>query len=105
MGAITLLQNGLLATFTNADGPTATPAARRADVLIDADGIVQVAAANSIDAAALSPPAAQVIDCSNKWIAPGFVDTHRQVFRAIGSCKPILSLNKQASMDVCCGGA
>ncbi|THH15252.1 hypothetical protein EW146_g5197 [Bondarzewia mesenterica] len=79
--SVTLLKNGLLATFTDADGPDATPTARRADVLIKGDRIVQVAGPNSVDISGVPDP--QIIDCFNKWIAPGFVDTHRHLWMSV----------------------
>ena len=70
-----LLRNGLLATYTAADDPLSIPTPRRVDVKISGDTITAVEAAGSISV----PEDANelVIDCSDKWIAPGFVDTHR----------------------------
>lgn len=70
-----LLRNGLLTTFVNSDGPLATPTPRRADVLIKGDTIAAVEAPGSIKVE--DGDGTLVIDCQDKWIAPGFVDTHR----------------------------
>ncbi|TFK35342.1 Metallo-dependent hydrolase [Crucibulum laeve] len=76
-----LLRNGLLATFTKKDGVTTTPSAHRADVLIQGDKITATDKPRSLD----PPDEALVIDCTDKWIAPGFVDTHRHVWMSIVS--------------------
>ncbi|KZT25547.1 Metallo-dependent hydrolase [Neolentinus lepideus HHB14362 ss-1] len=74
-----LLRNGLLATYTGQDAPLSVPLARRVDVLIEGDRIVDVAEPNSLKL----PQYYFVIDCSNKWVAPGFVDTHRHMWMTI----------------------
>ncbi|TFK47410.1 Metallo-dependent hydrolase [Heliocybe sulcata] len=74
-----LLRNGLLATYSKGDDPLSVPATRRVDVLIEDDRIVDVAEPNSLKL----PQYYFVIDCSNKWIAPGFVDTHRHVWMSV----------------------
>ncbi|TFK33564.1 Metallo-dependent hydrolase [Crucibulum laeve] len=74
-----LLKNGLLATFTKKDGVTTTPSAYRVDVLIQGDKITAID-----ESRRLSPPDdSLIIDCTDKWIAPGFVDTHRHVWMSI----------------------
>lgn len=74
-----LLRNGLLATFSEQDDLLSTPVARRVDVLITGDRITAIAEPSTI----LSPPDTFVIDCTHKWIAPGFVDTHRHVWMSV----------------------
>ncbi|EPQ51641.1 hypothetical protein GLOTRDRAFT_133013 [Gloeophyllum trabeum ATCC 11539] len=74
-----LLRNGLLATHRGEDDPLSTPSARRVDVLIQGDRIVDVAKPNSVKL----PQHYFVVDCSDKWIAPGFVDTHRHLWMTI----------------------
>ncbi|TFK45877.1 Metallo-dependent hydrolase [Heliocybe sulcata] len=78
MSAI-LLQNGLLTTYTDRDGPLSIPEARRVDLLIDGERIAVVAEPNTVQA----PTGALTIDCTNKWIAPGFVDTHRHAWMSV----------------------
>ncbi|EPQ52874.1 Metallo-dependent hydrolase [Gloeophyllum trabeum ATCC 11539] len=68
-----LLRNGLLATFSEQDDLLSKPVARRVDVLITGDRITAIAEPSTVQ----SPPDTFVIDCTHKWIAPGFVDTHR----------------------------
>ncbi|KDQ57003.1 hypothetical protein JAAARDRAFT_178495 [Jaapia argillacea MUCL 33604] len=73
-----LLRNGLLATYTSDDSLLSTPTARRVDVLVENNRIAAIKEPNTIVA-----EGALVIDCSNKWIAPGFVDTHRHVWMSV----------------------
>ena len=63
-----LLKDGTVATFVQA---TNEPRTFRADVLVDGSTIAEIK--EHIDA----PLGVEVIDCKDKWITPGFVDTHR----------------------------
>ncbi|TFK33565.1 Metallo-dependent hydrolase [Crucibulum laeve] len=74
-----LLKNGLLATFTKADATTASPNARRVDVLVAGDTIIAIEEPGKLQV----PRDGLVIDCTDKWIAPGFVDTHRHVWMSV----------------------
>ncbi|KAJ5613425.1 hypothetical protein N7510_006619 [Penicillium lagena] len=47
-----------------------------ADILIEGDRI------SKIEASILAPPGCHVIDCTDKIISPGFVDTHRHVWQS-----------------------
>ena len=47
-----------------------------ADILIEGDRI------SKIDAAIPAPTECHVIDCTDKIISPGFVDTHRHVWQS-----------------------
>ena len=67
-----LLKGGTVATFIQA---TNEPRAFKADVLIDGSTIADIK--EHIDA----PLGVEVIDCKDKWITPGFVDTHRWVYQ------------------------
>ncbi|KZT22042.1 Metallo-dependent hydrolase [Neolentinus lepideus HHB14362 ss-1] len=73
------LRNGLLATFTAQDDPLSTPEARRIDLLIEGSHITAVTDPNTVQ----PPRDALVIDCTRKWIAPGFIDAHRHAFTSI----------------------
>lgn len=64
-----ILRNGLIATFTKANEPCAF----RADILVEGSMIAAIGEQLS------APAGAEVIDCTNKWITPGMVDTHRYV--------------------------
>ncbi|KAI1848135.1 hypothetical protein JX265_005868 [Neoarthrinium moseri] len=59
---------------------------RHGSLLIDKDRITSVFDASS---PIVVPPGAEVIDCTNKIITPGFIDTHRHgwqtVFKTMGS--------------------
>lgn len=68
MSTAYLLKGGTVATWTK-EGPKAF----KADVLVQGSTIAQI----SEDIA--KNPGVEVIDCKNKWISPGFVDTHRFV--------------------------
>lgn len=61
-----LLKGGLIATFTK-DGPRTL----KADVLIESSTITK------IEENLPNIPGVETIDCTNKWITPGMVDTHR----------------------------
>ena len=63
-----LLKGGTVATFIQA---TNEPRAFRADVLVEGSTIVRIE--ENINAG----PGVEVIDCTDKWITPGFVDTHK----------------------------
>jgi cytosine/adenosine deaminase-related metal-dependent hydrolase len=68
-----LLVNGLLATFTKQNGLNDSPKPRRVDILVENGVIAQIAEPKSIKPSAETT----VIDASDAWVAPGFVDTHR----------------------------
>lgn len=63
-----LLKGGLVATFDDKDNQART---LRADVLVK-DGVIADVAADIPVSAGV-----EVVDCTDKWIAPGMVDTHR----------------------------
>ena len=65
-----LLKGGTVATCVQD-----TEGARvfKADVLIEENTITR------IEADIAPGPGVEVIDCTDKWITPGFVDTHRSV--------------------------
>lgn len=48
----------------------------KADVLIDGDRI------SSIEASISPPASCEVIDCTDKIVSPGFVDTHHHVWQS-----------------------
>lgn len=48
----------------------------KADVFVEGSTIVFV----QENISALSEAAVKVIDCTGKWITPGFVDTHRYAY-------------------------
>lgn len=62
-----LLKGGIVATCTKENGPRAY----KADVLVEGSTITKIA--GQIPEVA----GVETIDCKNKWISPGFVDTHR----------------------------
>ena len=62
-----LLKGGIIATWTKENQARSF----KADVLVEGTTITQIA--ENISA----PAGAEVIDCTNKWITPGFIDTHR----------------------------
>ena len=68
-----LLQNGLLATYTSKLGPKDVPTSSRVDILIENDLITKIGPPLSIKV----DGQCKIIDCQNKWVSPGFVDTHR----------------------------
>lgn len=57
----------MIATFTEEHGPKVY----KADVLVQGSTITKIAE-NIAETHGL-----ELIDCTNKWITPGFVDTHR----------------------------
>ena len=62
-----LLKGGTIATFTK---DSDKPSVYAADVLVENSLIKQIGP--NLDA-----DDAHIIDCSEKWITPGMVDTHR----------------------------
>ena len=71
-----VLKGGIVATWTKENEARAF----KADVLVEDTIITQIA--EDITA----PSGAEVIDCTNKWITPGFVDTHRYVLVLCRCC-------------------
>ncbi|TBU33028.1 Metallo-dependent hydrolase [Dichomitus squalens] len=69
-----LLKGGTVATFVQA---TNQPGAFKADVLVEGSTITQIK--ENIDAA----PDVEVIDCKDKWITPGFIDTHKHIYATV----------------------
>lgn len=68
-----LLKGGIVATY----GADNKPHAFKADVLVEDSVIVK------IDANISAKAGVDVIDCTDKWITPGMVDTHRHVWMSI----------------------
>lgn len=68
-----LLKGGVVATWTKENQSRAF----KADILIESTTITQIA--EDITA----PAGAEVIDCTNKWITPGFIDTHRHTWMTV----------------------
>ena len=66
MAAAYLLKGGTIATWTKEGAKT-----YKADILVEESTIT------GIDENIPVTSNVVVIDCKNKWIAPGFVDTHR----------------------------
>ena len=62
-----LLKGGIVATYTKDNEARFF----QADVLVEDSIITQVGEGLT------APHDAETIDCTNKWITPGFVDTHR----------------------------
>ncbi|KAI0089092.1 Metallo-dependent hydrolase [Irpex rosettiformis] len=72
MGTAYLLKDGTVATWTDNGAKT-----YKADVLIEGSTITEIAEN-------ISPrPGVETIDCKNKWISPGFIDTHRHVWMTV----------------------
>jgi cytosine/adenosine deaminase-related metal-dependent hydrolase len=70
MATRTLLKNGVVVVH----GPRDDAKGVKSDVLIEGDRIAQIAAD-------ITPSAGvEVIDCTDKIIAPGFIDTHRHMY-------------------------
>lgn len=70
MSSKTLLKNGVVIVHDADDNAKGV----KSDVLIDGDRIAQVASD-------MAPsPGVEVIDCTDKIIAPGFIDTHRHMY-------------------------
>jgi imidazolonepropionase-like amidohydrolase len=63
-----LLKGGVVATWTKDGART-----YKSDVLIQGSTITNIAEDIPVS------PEVEVIDCKDKWIAPGFIDTHRYV--------------------------
>lgn len=70
MSAKTLLKNGIVIVHGSDD----TARGVKADLLIEDDKIAQIG--SNIDIA----NGTEIIDCTDKIIAPGFIDTHRHVY-------------------------
>ncbi|EMD40540.1 hypothetical protein CERSUDRAFT_91268 [Gelatoporia subvermispora B] len=68
-----LLKGGIIATFTSENKAVSY----KADVLVEGSTITKIAA--KIDAT----PGVEVLDCTDKWITPGMVDTHRHTFMTV----------------------
>ncbi|KIP11908.1 hypothetical protein PHLGIDRAFT_114220 [Phlebiopsis gigantea 11061_1 CR5-6] len=68
-----LLKGGIVATYTKDNEARAF----KADVLVEKSVITQVGEGLTV------PNSAEIIDCTNKWITPGFVDTHRHVWMTV----------------------
>ncbi|KAI0638483.1 Metallo-dependent hydrolase [Trametes polyzona] len=69
-----LLKGGTVVTFVKGEDK---PRVYKADVLVEGTTISRIE--QNIE----PPQGAEVVNCENKWIAPGFVDTHRHTFMAI----------------------
>lgn len=71
-----LLKGGTIATCVQG-----SDAARvyKADVLVEGSIITR------IEQDIAPGPGVEVVDCTDKWITPGFVDTHRCVWARCGS--------------------
>ncbi|OBZ70117.1 5'-deoxyadenosine deaminase [Grifola frondosa] len=67
-----LLKGGTVATFVTTNNGH-EPRTFKADVLVEGSTITKV------EENILPGPGVEVIDCENKWITPGMVDTHREV--------------------------
>ncbi len=63
-----LLKGGTVVTFVQGESK---PRAYKADVLVEGNSITR------IEENIAPQPGVEVFDCENKWITPGFVDTHR----------------------------
>ncbi|KAI0747322.1 Metallo-dependent hydrolase [Irpex lacteus] len=72
MSTAYLLKGGIVATWTQ-DGAKV----HKADVLVQGSTITR------IDEEITAIPGVNVIDCNNKWISPGFVDTHRHTWMTV----------------------
>lgn len=64
-----LLKGGTVATFIEG---AAEPKVFKADVLVEGDTITRIEETIDVRHAGV-----EVIDCQDKWITPGMVDTHR----------------------------
>ncbi|KAI0355291.1 Metallo-dependent hydrolase, partial [Trametes cingulata] len=69
-----LLKGGKVATFVHGED---APRVYEADVLVEGNTITR------IDKNIQREKGVEIIDCTNKWITPGFVDTHRHVFQTV----------------------
>ncbi len=63
-----LLKGGTIATSVQGSDE---PRVFKADVLVDGNTITR------IEGDIAPGPGVEVIDCQDKWITPGFIDTHR----------------------------
>ncbi|KAJ2968549.1 hypothetical protein NUW54_g13183 [Trametes sanguinea] len=63
-----LLKGGTVATCVQGSD---APQVYKADVLVEGNTITRIGQEIAPEAGV------EVIDCENKWITPGFVDTHR----------------------------
>ncbi len=62
-----LLKGGVVATFTKDNKPVAFSA----DILVEGSVI------SNIGEGLTAPSGVEVIDCTERWICPGMIDTHR----------------------------
>jgi cytosine/adenosine deaminase-related metal-dependent hydrolase len=67
-------------------GENDTLSTMQADVLIEGTAI------SKIETSIVAPDGCEVIDCTNKIISPGFVDTHRHMWETAlkGLCEDLL---------------
>ena len=84
-----ILKNGLIATFDDQDNK---PRTFRADVHVKDTIIADIGLNIAV------PAGVEVINCTNKWIAPGMVDTHRSEQRS-STKKVVLSNRLQTHVD------
>ncbi|KAI0355304.1 Metallo-dependent hydrolase [Trametes cingulata] len=69
-----LLKGGTIATCVQGSG---APSVYKADVLVEGTTITRIEQDIAPEAGV------EVVDCTDKWITPGFVDTHRHVFMTV----------------------
>ncbi|KAI0832735.1 Metallo-dependent hydrolase [Trametes gibbosa] len=74
MPAKYLLKGGTVATCVQG---RAAPHVYKADVLVEGNTIARIA--QDI----VPGPGVELVDCEDRWITPGFVDTHRHVFMTV----------------------
>ncbi|KAI0346824.1 Metallo-dependent hydrolase [Trametopsis cervina] len=72
MSTAYLLKGGVIATWTK-DGPKSY----KADILVEGSTITRIAEDITVSSGV------EVIDCKNKWISPGFIDTHRHTWMTV----------------------
>lgn len=73
MAAATLLQGGTVLTHDDDDNVIA----KKVDILIEG-GII-----TKIEAGIVPPSSAKIVDCKNKIVSPGFIDTHHHVWQTL----------------------